>query len=142
MSKIRFKFLMTPPAIEDLQPIADKLAEATQKIYEAVELAAQLKLKPRHLSSICGVVERIESTQMELLEAAKRTPSPVIPRLNGFEISSEEMERMRQGFLEQMELNRNPSVGLGLRRGFHPIYGSIYGKMLDSESDHPIQDSH
>lgn len=66
---------MTTPAIEDLQPIADKLTEASQKIYEAVELAAQLRINPRHLSGLCSVVEHIGNVQLELFEAAKRTPS-------------------------------------------------------------------
>lgn len=65
---------MNTPAVEDLQPIADKLTEASQKIYEAVELAAQLRVKPRHLGGLCSIVEHIENVQIELLEAAKRTP--------------------------------------------------------------------
>lgn len=119
-SDLILRIPMTIPAVEDLQPIADKLTEAQQKIYEAVQLAAQLGIKPRPLTNICSIIEHIDATQMELLEASKRTPSnhpPMYPsaRLNTFEIPSEEIERMRRDFLEQMELNRrSPVAGLAI----------------------------
>lgn len=111
---------MTSPAVEDLQPIAALLNEASQKIYEAVQLAAQLKLKPQKLSNICNVVEHIETVQLDLLEAAKRPslrgdnhPPMHYPRVSEFEIPAEAVEEMRREFLTQMELNRRPpSIGM------------------------------
>ena len=105
---------MTNPTVEELQPIADKLAEASAKVYEAVELAAKMNLKARQLSNICSVVEHVENVQIDLLEAAKVFTPRAETRIDhslglgyggaiGLGISGRRLREMQDEHLEAMK---------------------------------------
>lgn len=138
------------PAIEDLKAIQEKLSEASERIYEALELAAQLKLKPRYFMGLAELIEHTEQTQSGLLEACQRkaeeTNHPPVHSSAGASRrdihlpTPEEMDRMRQYFFEQMELNRRPSIGLGLGVGkkLHPLERG----MVERGHDCAMQDNH
>lgn len=104
-----------PLAVEDLQPIQEKLNEATAKIYEAIELAAQLKLPARNLGSIVSLVEISTGINRELLQLCERpveTEFNRMPRLGAVpglarKLHPEEMEGMQRNFEEDMRERMN-----------------------------------
>lgn len=109
------------PDVEDLQLIQNKLKEASSKIYEALELAAQLKLHPRHLSNLVSMIEHSNGVYQDLLQAAEKpaieTRFNRIPMYGGAiglampshrlgDINPEEMERMKTELTEQLRGSR------------------------------------
>lgn len=63
---------MTPPAIEDLQPVQAKMSAAISSLYEAVAEAARLELSVDALRELVDLVEFTKKSQDELWKECER----------------------------------------------------------------------
>lgn len=63
---------MTPPAIEDLQPVQAKMAAAISSLYEAVAEAAKLELSAGTLRGLVDLVESAQKSRDKLLRECER----------------------------------------------------------------------
>lgn len=90
----------TPPTLENIRPIQEKLDEATEKIYEAIELVVQLKLHPRHLKSVVDVTAYINEVTQKLLQATQGRPNGLVAYDCSKTPSPEEIEEIKKRFAE------------------------------------------